>query len=101
MKLRGMRDMEAMVDLLRFGVPQWRHERLQARRGLYFTCFVKQASINILCEGLASSCGRLSRFVSLLVSVAQQKAAIMQGCCAPASKSFSAYPSRATFYACL
>ena len=26
-----MRDMEAMVDLLRFGVPQWRHERLQAR----------------------------------------------------------------------
>ena len=32
-ELRGMRDMEAMVDLLRFGVPQWPHERLQARRG--------------------------------------------------------------------
>ena len=28
--LLGMRDMEAMVDLLRFGVPQWPHERLQA-----------------------------------------------------------------------
>jgi hypothetical protein len=29
--LLGMRDMEAMVDLLRFGVPAWPHERLQAR----------------------------------------------------------------------
>ena len=30
-ELLAMRDMEPMVDLLRFGVPQWRHERLQAR----------------------------------------------------------------------
>ena len=30
-ELLGLRDMEAMVDLLRFGVPQWPHERLQAR----------------------------------------------------------------------
>jgi len=29
--LLGMPDMEAMVDLLRFGVPAWPHERLQAR----------------------------------------------------------------------
>ncbi|KAK9836023.1 hypothetical protein WJX81_006680 [Elliptochloris bilobata] len=28
-ELLGMHDMEAMVDLLRFGVPQWPHERLQ------------------------------------------------------------------------
>ena len=37
-ELLGMHDMEAMVDLLRFGVPQWRHERLQARSPYASAC---------------------------------------------------------------
>ena len=37
-----MHDMEAMVDLLRFGVPQWRHERLQARSKVHNLALVSK-----------------------------------------------------------
>ena len=42
-ELLGMRDMEAMVDLLRFGVPQWPHERLQACHQPTVSCSVEQS----------------------------------------------------------
>lgn len=41
-ELLGMHDMEAMVDLLRFGVPQWRHERLQVCRNAYMLALLNR-----------------------------------------------------------
>lgn len=87
-ELLGMRDMEAMVDLLRFGVPQWRHERLQARCEAHFACSVQEAKWFDSVWGVVHpAVAAVHVCFVLLVSVVsdcQQKAAMMQGCSAAA-----------------